>query len=139
MNQHETTTPTERKPFGRRTVLKGAAWSVPAVVAVGATPAFAATPIRTISIDNVSVSPTATNAPTPSLFINRSNDLDAVVTVSGTATPGSSIIVTTTGYNSTDPIVASETGAWSHQIPSSSLGEGVAQRRPHGPEPLGGH
>lgn len=43
MDQHETTTPTERKPLGRRTVLKGAAWSVPAVVAVGATPAFAAT------------------------------------------------------------------------------------------------
>lgn len=43
MDQRATTTSTERKPFGRRTVLKGAAWSVPAVVAVGATPAFAAT------------------------------------------------------------------------------------------------
>lgn len=42
MNAHETET-TTRPGLGRRTVLKGAAWSVPAVVAVGATPAFAQT------------------------------------------------------------------------------------------------
>jgi len=42
MNAHETET-TTRPGLGRRTVLKGAAWSVPAVVAVGVTPAFAQT------------------------------------------------------------------------------------------------
>jgi hypothetical protein len=39
--EHETTTSPERSVLGRRTILKGAAWSVPAVLAVGATPAFA--------------------------------------------------------------------------------------------------
>lgn len=42
MDQHESTTTPERSVLGRRTILKGAAWSVPAVLAVGATPAFAA-------------------------------------------------------------------------------------------------
>lgn len=43
MDAHETTATPVRRRLDRRTVLKGAAWSVPAVVAVGATPAFAAT------------------------------------------------------------------------------------------------
>lgn len=41
MHERETTTSPERSVLGRRTILKGAAWSVPAVLAVGATPAFA--------------------------------------------------------------------------------------------------
>ncbi|HET7277773.1 MAG TPA: hypothetical protein VFJ22_06825 [Dermatophilaceae bacterium] len=36
--------------ISRRTVVKGAAWSVPAVVVAGAAPAYAATPIVTIGV-----------------------------------------------------------------------------------------
>lgn len=46
VDQHETTASPERKALGRRTILKGAAWSVPAVLAVGATPAFAASNLK---------------------------------------------------------------------------------------------
>jgi len=131
VDQHETTTPTERKPLGRRTVLKGAAWSVPAVVAVGATPAFAATGQEpTISITSISVAPPAEDAIAPSLYINLVNNDDAVVTIIGNATPGSSISVTTDDYTSTEPIIAdSTTGDWSHAVPSSALAEGVYQFR----------
>jgi len=42
MDQHNVTPDThERSSVGRRTVLKGAAWSVPAVAVIGATPALA--------------------------------------------------------------------------------------------------
>lgn len=121
MDQHETTTPTERKPLGRRTVLKGAAWSVPAVVAVGATPAFAATG-DSVTIESVTVAPTATEAPDTS-YINLSNQ-DATVTVTGTATDGVTLVVTATGGYTSGAITATG-GVWSVDIPAGSLASGT--------------
>lgn len=79
MDQHETTTPTERKPLGRRTVLKGAAWSVPAVVAVGVTPAFAASDIPPVS-EQLSVT---NNRGTFTYVWRFRNDNATAMTVSG--------------------------------------------------------
>lgn len=46
MDQHNATPDTEPSSVGRRTVLKGAAWSVPVVAVVGATPVFAASNLK---------------------------------------------------------------------------------------------
>lgn len=110
-----------RSGLGRRTLLKGAAWSVPAVVVVGATPAFAATG-DVVAITSVTVNTQPTGAPNTS-YINISNQ-NSTVTVVGTATPGVQIVVTATGGYTSDPVTATG-GDWQVIIPAGSLAQGV--------------
>lgn len=112
MNQHETTTPTERKPFGRRTVLKGAAWSVPAVVAVGATPAFAATGGGALAFSDQPAYIYSGNV-TAVTFLGTSpavNQEQTITVSSGTATGSVTILANQT--------------TWSVSVNASSLADG---------------
>lgn len=114
VDQHETTTPTERKPLGRRTVLKGAAWSVPAVVAVGATPAFAATG-NFFTFDKISPQ-----------YLGILPDPSLAVEVTGTVSSGTVSIVVNNG--TTDVLTENATVSgtdWTYSITTSALPEGV--------------
>lgn len=91
-------------------MLKGAAWSVPAVVAVGATPAFAASAETQIGDQGA---------------INASND-DAY-TVSGTGQPGRTVLVYASGGDVTSPTATTTVlgdGTWSVAIDASTLPDG---------------
>lgn len=80
MDAHETTATPARRRLDRRTVLKGAAWSVPAVVAVGATPAFAATDSVPPSVSITSISADKGNLTLQGTIGVAPGDLDAVLT-----------------------------------------------------------
>jgi len=110
MDQHNATPDTqERSSVARRTVLKGAAWSVPVVAVVGATPAFAAT--------NTAFSFTS---PTPAV-INATNSTSNL-TASGTGPDGAIITVTLGTWSETTTVVA---GEWTKVIPAANVHQGL--------------
>ncbi len=99
MYERETTTSPERSVLGRRTVLKGAAWSVPAVLAVGATPAFASS---TSKVDVTSMNVTVDGKiHTFTVTLYNPNTIDVTVdglafaTATGRNNPWSSLTTTT--------------------------------------------
>lgn len=105
--------------IGRRTVIKGVAWSVPAVTVVGATPAFAKTG-DTVTFASVAVNTPPTGA--PNHYINISNQ-NSSVTVGGSVTSGATVTVTVTGG---DSATATTTGTtWTHTFPAASLPQGT--------------
>lgn len=120
MDQHNATPDTqERSSVGRRTVLKGAAWSVPVVAVVGATPAFAKTG-DTVTFTYVTVN-TAPPTGVPSNYINISNK-DSTVTVGGKVTSGAAVTVTFLDYSK----AATTNGTdWYHTILANDLPQGT--------------
>lgn len=106
----ETTKTIASSALHRRTVVKGAAWSVPAITLLAATPAFAAT--NTVF---------AFTSLTPAV-INATNPTDSI-TVSGTGPDNASIslMVGATTWGT----VTVTAGEWSAVIPAGSLPEGL--------------
>lgn len=100
--------------FRRRTVLKGAAWTAPAVVMVAATPAHAASLSWTI------------NAPAP--FITQANVTD--FTISGTGVTDRVVTLTVPGLSPSPTTTVDANGAWSFTLDLSSLQEGTVSFTP---------
>lgn len=95
---------TTRRGLGRRTVLKGAAWSAPAVLAVGVTMPVAASPVTAVTISGPP-------------YINLSNKDDVPLTGTG---PASSTITVTAG-NVSQTVESGSDGAWSRSFNASGL------------------
>ncbi|MGD8214494.1 hypothetical protein [Aestuariimicrobium sp. Y1814] len=110
MDTIETTETATRTAVARRVLIKGAAWSVPAVTVLSATPAFAATNTVFAFTD---LSPAVINAANP-------NDS---VTVSGTGPDNATVTITIGGTTFTTPVAAPD-GKWSYTIPAASLPDG---------------
>ncbi|AQP45769.1 hypothetical protein [Tessaracoccus flavus] len=109
-----------RIPVDRRTIARGIGWGVPAVMVLGATPAFAASG-DTVTFGSVVVNDSPEGAPS-NYYINESN-LASTVTVSGTATPGATVTISATGGFSVGVVAAG--GSWSYEIPAASLPQGT--------------
>jgi hypothetical protein len=120
----ETANEIGRISLNRRTITRGIGWGVPAVMVLGATPAFAATG-DAVAITNVTVFPAATGTITAPLVADRTINLatpaTATVTVTGTATPGVDVRVTSGAYTS-DAVTATG-GNWSITIPAGIVSE----------------
>lgn len=113
--QIETVEAAERAPVARRTLLKGAAWSVPAVMVVGATPAFAQTGgTATFTFDTLS--------PT---YLNLDTLGTTAVVAEGTVTPSGTVaIVINNGTADVINTNAEVDGtSWSYSIANSDLSE----------------
>lgn len=108
--------PVAPRGIERRTVLKGAAWTTPAIMLMTATPAFAATPALAASSDFAftSASPAVLNA----------DNYTTPVTVSGTGTTGETISISAPGVSSVSANVDA-LGMWSTGIDLASLQDGT--------------
>ncbi len=110
MHEHETTTSPERSVLGRRTILKGAAWSVPAVLAVGATPAFA------VSLTFAITSRSPKN-------VNNGQGYD--VTVNGNGVTGRTVTLSAPGGTSLTTGNVDLQGHWSARINLAGAADGI--------------
>lgn len=100
----------KRSALARRTLLKGAAWSVPAVVVVGATPAFAATG-------------GALAFSTQPAFINAANVTAVVFTGTAPVSLAGQTVAIAPGTSSGGQIQAN--GTWTVTVDTSDVSDGV--------------
>jgi hypothetical protein len=125
MDQHNATPDTEPSSVGRRTVLKGAAWSVPVVAVVGATPALA--------VSNLKLTVTEITAKRPS---KGSKYVDFTISVSNTNSVSVDItdisFATNTGWDAytdevTDLVGASGTATFSFRGKEGNASDAFSQ------------
>lgn len=112
---------------GRRRVVQGAAWSVPAISMLAATPAYAVTgdviAITAVSLGTApSIIANVTVAAPNNRTINRSNP-NSTVTVSGTATPNRTLTVTAGATTLTTTSTAG--GTWTVTFTAAQIPQAV--------------
>gem|GEM_PF-6895440 len=105
----ETANEIGRISLNRRTITRGIGWGVPAVMVLGATPAFAAT---NTPFDFTGLEPAVINAGNPT----------SSLTATGTGPNGATITVTLSSWEGTAQVTG---GKWSITIPAANAPEGL--------------